>query len=146
MRGLVLEDPPSPRRPLSPKECPKATPPGAQPRLAPAQRPATAAALRSLVQARLAQKLAKDASIYAIHPGDAASLGSLVQEVAELNAEARAKKTRAKDQWGYQWWCKACDAINTPAIRPTDHLFEEREAVVASHPRRDFRPLRPPQK
>ena len=81
----------------------------------------------------MAQRLAKDTSVYAIHPGDAESLGSLVQEVAGLNAEARAKKTRAKDQWGYQWWCKACDAINTPAIRPTDHLFEEREAVVASH-------------
>ena len=86
-----------------------------------------------MVRARLADKLSRDDSIFAIHPGDRTSLGALIEEVGALNAEARARKTKAKDQWGYQWWCKACDAINTPAIRPTDHLFEEREAVIASH-------------
>ena len=89
--------------------------------------------MRAIVRARLADKLSRDDSRFAIHPGDRESLGTLIEEVGSLNAEARARKTKAKDQWGYQWWCKACDAINTPAIRPTDHLFEEREAVIASH-------------
>jgi hypothetical protein len=86
-----------------------------------------------MVADRLATKLSRDDTLYSVKPGDRPGLSSLVQEVARLNADARAKKTQAKDSWGYQWWCKACDAINTPAIRPTDHLFEEREAVVASH-------------
>ena len=85
-----MDDPPSPRRPLSPKECPKATPPGAHPRLAPAQRPVTAAALRSLVQARLAQRLAKDTSLYAIHPGDVLkSMSGITIEVINTDAEGR---------------------------------------------------------
>ena len=33
--------------------------------------------------------------------------------------------------WGYQWWRRCCAALPCDPIRPTDSLYEEREAFIA---------------
>ena len=48
-------------------------------------------------------------------------------------AEARAPSTRNKDEWGYQWWCRSCAALPCDPLRPTDVIYEEREAFIAGY-------------
>ena len=106
-------------------------PPGAS-RDASRLRPKTAQAVRALASARAAAKLIEDTSPYAMCPNDPAKLRTIVAEVDGRNADAREVSTQQKDNWGWAWWVKACDALDTPYIRPTDSLDETREAYVAS--------------
>ena len=95
-------------------------------------RPRTAAAVRALASARAAQRLTGDSSAYAICPNDPAKLRTIVSDVDARNAMAREDSTRRKDDWGWGWWVKACEAMDTPPLRPTDELDELRESYVAS--------------
>ena len=56
----------------------------------------------------------------------------MIADVDERNAEAREASTRRLDSWGYDWWVRACDALDTPPLRPTDTFDEERESYTAS--------------
>ena len=86
-----------------------------------------------MVARRLSHRLSADASAYALCADNKERLSLLVGDVAASNLQARAPTTRAKDNWGYKWWVKACADMNTPPIRPTDTLFEEREVLLGSH-------------
>ena len=95
-------------------------------------RPRTAAAVRALASARAANKLLGDASVYALCPNDPAMLRSIVSKVDVRNAAAREASTQQKDSWGWNWWVKACEVLDTPYLRPTEELDELRESYVAS--------------
>ena len=95
-------------------------------------RPRTAAAVRALATARATEHLANDPSAYALCPRDPAKLRSIVSDVDVRNAMSREKSTLSKDDWGWGWWTKACEALDTPPLRPTDELDELRESYVAS--------------
>ena len=86
-----------------------------------------------MVSKRLAHRLSNDTSAYALCAADKHRLAELVSNVSETNIQSRAPTTRGKDNWGWQWWVRACADMDTPPIRPTDTLFEDREALLASH-------------
>ena len=134
VRPPRLLSPPAPKepaviRPAAQPACsPSAGMQGDQARL----RPRTAAAVRALGSARAATKLANDPSAYAIYPNDPTGLRAMVADVDVRNAMSREDSTRRKDEWGWSWWVKACEAMDTPPLRPTDELDEVRETYVAS--------------
>ena len=88
--------------------------------------------MRALGSARAATRLANDPSAYAIYPNDPTGLRAMVADVDVRNAMSREDSTRRKDEWGWSWWVKACEAMDTPPLRPTDELDEVRETYVAS--------------
>ena len=53
-------------------------------------------------------------------------------DVDVRNAASREASTQRKDDWGWSWWVRACEALDTPSLRPTDELDELRESYVAS--------------
>ena len=59
-------------------------------------------------------------------------LRSIVADVDVRNAASREASTQRKDDWGWSWWVRACEALDTPSLRPTDELDELRESYVAS--------------
>ena len=85
-----------------------------------------------LASARATQKLIESKSPYALCPNDPAKLRTIISDVDARNAESREASTRRKDNWGWEWWVRACDAMDTPPIRPTDELDETRESYLAS--------------
>ena len=74
----------------------------------------------------------EDSSPYALCPNDPTKLRTIISYVDARNADAREASTQRKDDWGWAWWVKACDALDTPSIRLTDSLDETRESYMAS--------------
>lgn len=127
----------SPPLPPRPKAVPPAKPRPPSPRHGPragrsSLRPASAAAVRAMAARNTAARLQHDDSTYAICPGNPERLAGVIADVDDRNAEAREASTRRLDSWGYEWWVKACDALDTPPLRPTDSLDEECESYTAS--------------
>ena len=129
-----LLSPPSQRQPalISPVAAAAPSPPPGAREDPSRLRPRTAEAVRALASARAAEYLKEDKSPYAILPNDPAKLSAIVAEVDGRIADSREVSTQRKDGWGWSWWVKACDSLDTPSIRPTDSLDETREAYVAS--------------
>ena len=101
--------------------------------LPPGARPATASALYALAARNVADRLAADDTPGAACPGNPDRLRALIGDMYATKAEARAPSTRNKDEWGYQWWCRSCAALPCDPLRPTDVIYEEREAFIAGY-------------
>ena len=99
----------------------------------PGARPATASALYALAARNVADRLAADDTPGAACPGNPDRLRALIGDMYATKAEARAPSTRNKDEWGYQWWCRSCAALPCDPLRPTDVIYEEREAFIAGY-------------
>ena len=129
-----LVSPPARRPPalIAPAPPSAASPPHGRRQSSQSLRPTTAAAVRAMAAVRAAGRLLNDTSPYALCPSDPAKLRSIISNVDDRNADAREASTRGKDNWGWSWWTKACEALDTPPIRPTEELDELRESYVAS--------------
>ena len=96
--------------------------------------PANAKAARRRAAAEMADTLAADESPYALFPDDAGMLRAAVSETHKAIARGKAHGTEKRDDWGYGWVAKFCEATGNAVMRPRDPPPSEqpREAYFAA--------------